>query len=415
MAPSLSDPVDLPCGLRLPNRLVKAALGEGLATSSHQPNLKFFEAYGQWGAGGWGGILTGNVMVDERHCGSSTDVLFEADPFKRPDEAWEAYAEAAQSHGTPGFVQINHPGRQSPVMGGRKWFWTKNMAPSAVPLNVGSGLLAWFLSAAIWGTPREMTIEEIRTTTQLFTDAACYVVERGFKGVQIHGAHGFLLAQFLSSKSNRRTDEYGGTPLKRARFAVEVTRAIRQAVPADVAVGIKFNSVDHQQEESLHDAIEQIRAIVDAGIDFLEISGGTYEDPQMLHARSAANIQSTKSSAREAHFLDFAREIRRSFPNLTLMLTGGFRTRAGMEAALADGACDLIGVGRPAVVNPAWPKEVLLNENMGNEEAQLLLNPVNIPSFAKKLGLNFVAAGSETVYYVMQIARIAKGLRPMAP
>jgi 2,4-dienoyl-CoA reductase-like NADH-dependent reductase (Old Yellow Enzyme family) len=220
-------------------------------------------------------------MVDERYCGSPGDLTVETDTSERPQEKWKRYAEACQKDGTPAIVQINHPGRQSPAMCGRRGFWEKTIAPSAIALNLGDNLVAKAARLFLFGTPREMTTSDIRSTIQRFTEAAQFSAEAGFSGVELHGAHGYLIAQFLSSKSNQRSDEYGGSPANRARFAVETIKAIRAVVPKKFSVGIKLNSADHQHANSLEETLEQIEHIVDAGIDFIEISGGTYEDAQV--------------------------------------------------------------------------------------------------------------------------------------
>lgn len=124
-----------------------------------------------------------------------------------------------------------------------------------------------------------MTISEIQVVRDQFVDTAILAAEAGFDGVEIHGAHGYLLAQFLAEKTNQRTDDYGGTPAARAKIVVEIITAIRASVPANFTVGIKFNSVDHQSPSAMEACLEQLRLIVDAGIDFLEVSGGSYEEP----------------------------------------------------------------------------------------------------------------------------------------
>ena len=146
---------------------------------------------------------------------------------------------------------------------------------------MGRGLVAKALVPILFGTPREMTLDDISKVTQQFVYAAGQAVDAGFQGIQIHAAHGYLLSQFLSSRGNQRTDDYGGSPSNRARLVVEVLRATRKAVPASFCVGIKLNSVDHQSQDELRDCIEQLRMIVDTGIDFLEISGGSWEDPKV--------------------------------------------------------------------------------------------------------------------------------------
>jgi 2,4-dienoyl-CoA reductase-like NADH-dependent reductase (Old Yellow Enzyme family) len=220
-------------------------------------------------------------MIDERYKGDPGDLAIESEASKRPVEKWTAYAAAVQKEGTPALVQLNHPGRQSPLGAGTKGFWDKSLAPSAIGLNMGENLIARMASGLLFGTPKEMTIGDINDVVRRFAEAAKFCAEVGFAGIELHAAHGYLLAQFLSPRSNTRTDGYGGTPANRARIVVEVIKEVRSVVPKGFTVGIKLNSADHQRGVRLDDVMEQIALINEAGVDFIEISGGTYEDPQV--------------------------------------------------------------------------------------------------------------------------------------
>lgn len=167
-------------------------------------------------------------------------------------------------------------------------------------------------------------------------------------------------------------------------------------MPSTFAIGIKLNSADHSSA-TFEETMAQIALLVEAGIDFMEISGGTYEDPQMMgYPKSEIPVKSERTAAREAFFLEFAKTVRGRHPDLILMLTGGFRTRAGCVAAIEDGACDLVGIGRPAAVEPAFP-QLLLDENVKDEKAALPLIKVPPPWYAKFLPRNLIGAGAETV------------------
>lgn len=276
----LAKPLTLPCGLTLPNRLVKAALAESWCDSQHLPSERLIETYGIWADGGWGMVLTGNVQVDATYLGTPFDnALNDRIPREKLLASWRRWAAVTNRHGTPTVMQLNHPGRQSTIGAGQRRFWAKSIAPSAIPLRLGKGIIPWAIGSLVFGTPREMTTAEIDDVVRRFADAARLASEAGFAGVQIHGAHGYLLAQFLSARSNERTDEYGGSARARAKVVVDIVRAIREAVPPGFAIGLKFNSVDHQSEQELAECIEQLQDITAAGLDYLEVSGGTYEDP----------------------------------------------------------------------------------------------------------------------------------------
>ncbi|KAJ5815196.1 hypothetical protein N7474_006973 [Penicillium riverlandense] len=418
MSSPLADPVKLPCGLVFPNRLSKAAMAELMAKTNH-PNPKLLAAYENWAEGGWGSILTGNVQVDVNHMGSPFDAALHSE-YTGNDEAllseWKKYADACQKHGTPALLQICHPGRQSFRVAGRRGIFGSTLAPSVVPMNIGDGWLMRTLAAITWSQPREMTRADIERVIRQFVDTARLAADAGFAGVELHGAHGYLLDQFLNAKTNIRTDEYGGTPAKRARFVLEILSEIRKVVPPKFCVGIKLNSAD-QSSAAFEDVMTQIKLLVEAGIDFMEISGGTYEDTRMMGYTSQSTPQAPKSertAAREAYFLEFAKAVRQRHPKLILMLTGGFRSRAGAEAAIKDNACDLIGIARPAAVDPRWPLK-LLDESIPHDKMQLLLNKAPVPFFARWLPSFLVGAGAESTYYANQIQRFARGLSTYGP
>ncbi|MFC8178341.1 NADH:flavin oxidoreductase [Rhodococcus sp. 14-2470-1b] len=327
---TLAAPLTLACGQVLPNRLMKAALSEGLGTRTHSPDVRLERLYTRWGAGGYGLVLTGNVMVDRHHIGEPGNVVIEDD---RDLDGMTRWAKSARDGGSPIWMQLNHPGRQANPMATR----SKPIAPSAIAPGI-PGIPA----------PRAMTEYEIRGIVERFATAALVAESAGFDGVQIHGAHGYLVSQFLSPSANRREDRWGGSLDNRMRFVLDVVRAIRTAVSPGFAVGIKLNSADFQRggfgEEESRLVVEHL---ADEHIDLIEISGGTYESPAMM-GRSVAD----STRRREAYFLDYAREVRTAAGDVPLAVTGGFRTRSAMGAAVASGECDVVGLGRPAAVTP---------------------------------------------------------------
>lgn len=280
MTLEIGTPLTLPCGLTLPNRLSKAAMAESWADKNRLPRERLIDVYGAWADGGWGMVLTGNVQVDVAYLGTPEDHAINNEiEYDRHVASWKKWSDVTNAHGTPTIVQLNHPGRQSLPMAGNRGLFAKTIAPSVVPVQLGEGYIAKAISCLVFGSPREMSVEEIEDVVQKFVKGAKISADAGFAGIQIHGAHGYLIAQFLSAKTNQRTDAYGGTPRKRAKLVVDIINAVRKVVPKDFCVGIKLNSVDHQSEVELAECIEQLEEVVGAGIDFLEISGGTYENP----------------------------------------------------------------------------------------------------------------------------------------
>ncbi|KAI1121566.1 NADH:flavin oxidoreductase/NADH oxidase [Nemania abortiva] len=402
----ISDALTLKCGLTLPNRLVKAAMAENKANNDKLPNEDHVAIYTEWSKAGFGMVLTGNVEVDERHLGAPNDISFSRSvPFEKQLEAWKTWAKACNTSVSPTVVQINHPGRQSPVGAGKRGFFDKCIAPSAIPLNFGPGLLSRLLASLIFGTPAAMTTADIQTVAKDFADTARLASEAGFSGVEIHAAHGYLLAQFLSPDSNKRTDEYGGSAAARVKIVLEIIAAIRAAVPKNFCVGIKLNSVDVQSTSQLSDTLEQLKLIAATGIDFLEISGGSYEQPTMS---TGLPTQSERTKAREAFFLEFAEAVRHELPEIPLMVTGGFRTRTGMKAALSSGACDMVGIGRPAILAPTLANDVILNGNVKDEEAEVSAPRVKPAWWVEKLGVSIIGTGAENAWYQSRLQKIGK-------
>ena len=326
---SLRDPLTLPCGQVLPNRLMKAALSEGRADKRNAPDNRLERLYTTWGRGGYGLILTGNVMVDGSQLGEPGNVVIEDE---RNLDALSRWAKATKDGGVPIWVQLNHPGRQSnPLDLGHK-----PVAPSAIAMSIPGA-----------PTPRELTSAEIEEIIERFATSAAVCETAGFDGVQIHGAHGYLVAQFLSPLSNQRTDEWGGDPARRMRFLIEVVRRIRTRVTPGFAVGLKLNSADFQRGGFTEDESRGVlAALAGEGLDLIEVSGGSYEQPAMMG--SAAD----STRAREAYFLDYARTVRSIVGDIPLAVTGGFRSRSAMEEAVNSGECDVIGLGRPTATTP---------------------------------------------------------------
>ncbi|VTO88035.1 unnamed protein product [Fusarium graminearum] len=404
----LSKPLQLQCGLTLPNRLIKAALAEEMADGQNLPTTAQMErTYGAWAEGGWGMVMTGNVQVDNKYLGGFGDCSISTDlPEGKVLEAYKHFVGICRKNGVPTLMQINHPGRQSPLGAGTKSYMAKNLAPSAVPLNIGDDIISKIISTVVFGTPKEMSVAEIEDVVQRFAKTACIASEAGFDGVEIHAAHGYLLSQFLSEKSNKRTDQYGGSPAARAKIIVDVCKAIRAATPATFCVGLKFNSADHQSPKELEECLEQMALIAEVGLDFLEVSGGSWENPTMF--TGTGEKKSASTAARESFFLEFAREMRAKLPNTPLMVTGGFRTRAGMEEALSEGACDLIGLGRPAIVNPFLPANLILNKEVKDDDARVYAKRIQTPWLLKKFGPKSIGSGAEIVWYRKQLQSIGK-------
>jgi 2,4-dienoyl-CoA reductase-like NADH-dependent reductase (Old Yellow Enzyme family) len=380
----LTQPLRLPNGSVIRNRLAKASMSETLATYDNRPTPKLAELYRRWAASGIGLLITGNVMIDRRALGEPGNVVIENEADLSVLRQW---ASAATAQGAAIWVQLNHPGKQA-----TKGLNSGTLAPSAVPFREDM--------QALFETPREATPAEIEEIIKRFGHSAAICKQAGFSGVQIHGAHGYLVSQFLSPHHNRRNDEWGGSPEKRRRFVLAVYQEIRRKVGRDFPVGIKLNSADFQRGGfSEEESLATMQALVDAGIDLIEVSGGTYEAPAMSGA--VQSPQKASTAAREAYFLEFAEKARASL-KAPLMVTGGFRSAAGMNAALRSGALDVIGIARLLAIDPEAPTALL----RGRDSLQRV-RPIKtgIPMI-DRMGI------MEIFWYTLQLGRIGGGGNP---
>ncbi|CAF3496937.1 unnamed protein product [Rotaria sp. Silwood1] len=395
-------PFELPCGLKLSNRIVKASMEEMLGSGDNQPNEYIYRLYERWAKGSFGLILTGNVQIDERYPGLMTDMMIPSKD-KIDIEKWKKYANVCQSHGTPAIVQINHAGRQSPS--GKRPFREPPIAPSPVSLSIGNNIFAQTLRRLVISTPHEMTRVQIDEAVTKFVEAAEIMVKAGFAGVELHGSHGYLISSFLSPKTNKRNDEYGATPKDRMTFLFRIIDAIRAIVPQTFAVGVKLNSADFSTggltEEEAHD---QIRWIDEhGGIDFIEISGGTYEAPAM--AGSEHDTRSERTKRREAYFIEFAAKVRQT-TKIPLIVTGGFRTREGMNDAIRSDACDLVAIARPVCIEFNLP-QILLDQNITDENARALQYDIRGSQCFSYIPITGTRSSIGTLWHNWQMHRVA--------
>lgn len=222
---SLNEPLTLPSGLVLPNRIAKAAMTENLADADNQPTVRHERVYRRWAEGGSGLLITGNLMVDRRYLERSRNIV--ADRHLDIGRLRQVRTAAA---GTPMLAQLNHPGRQA-----NRFITSRPPAPSAGDAVAMLGL---------FGRPRALSADEIEAIVAGFGSAAALCEQAGLDGVQVHAAHGYLLAQFLSPQVNQRTDEWGGDVPGRARALVRAVRAARAATSPGFTVAVKLNSSD---------------------------------------------------------------------------------------------------------------------------------------------------------------------------
>ena len=397
---------ELPCGVTLKNRLCKAAMTEGIADSNNFTTQRHINLYKKWSAGGAGILLTGNVQVDRRYLEGPGNVAIEKNSYHEQYNFLKRWAEAGTSNKTHLWMQISHAGRQTPGD-----INDSPLSPSSVQLKI---------PGASYGVPTPMSVEDIEDVIERFIFVAKIAKETGFTGIQLHSAHGYLLSQFLSPDINLRTDEWGGSIENRSRLMLRIVKGCRDELGNDFPIAVKLNSADFQKGGfSNSDCIKVAKLLDEAGVDVLEISGGTYEQPRLLGLddisvnKERSEVRRDSTIAREAYFLNYAEKIQAAI-NMPLMVTGGFRTSTGMNAALNSKTCDLIGIGRPLCAQP-----LVLNDLLSG-------NIQELPSFEKTLQIGrwwlspnspfliiqALNAFSQQAWFYIQIKRMADNLAP---
>lgn len=363
----------------MPNRLVKAAMEENLSNENLEPDFALWNLYEAWAKGGVGTIITGNVMVDHRSMTGPGGVVLEVGSKL---EGFKTWTTKAKSGGGKIIMQINHPGRQILAkLGGNVW------APSAISVDIGN-------LSKLLGKPKAMEEGEILETIQRFGMTAKLAEEAGFDGVQIHAAHGYLISQFLSPLVNQRTDRWGGSLENRSRFLTEVINAVRKNVSSRFIVSVKINSSDFQKGGfQFEDALQVIKSIQSLGVDFIEMSGGNYEAPAMQGvSRDGSTL------AREAYFLEFAREVTKVV-SVPIMVTGGI-SRKEIASSVLESGVSLVGIATALALNPNLPNEW---------KADQISNPrLPIPKWKSK-----TVAGLATMAMVRyQLQRLSRNQNP---
>ena len=386
MTSAVFSPFTLPCGAQLPNRLAKAAMEENMSDEGQIPGPEILRLYQRWAEGGSGLLITGNVMVDGRAMTGPGGIVLEKDSEIAPFKAW---AEAAKKNNTQVWMQINHPGRQVyAAMGGDV------LSPSNIPLDLGK-------HSHLFGKPKAMNHKDIDQLIQRFADTAVKAEQAGFDGIQIHGAHGYLISQFLSPLSNKRKDEFGGSIENRMRLLISVIKAIRSQVTSTFAVAVKINSADFQRGGfDADDAKTVILEMNKLAVDLVELSGGSYESPAMQGTTADG-----RTLQREAYFLDFAKEIAQ-VATMPIMTTGGVRRLAVAEKVLNNGI-DMVGMGTALAMNPSLPND--WKASAGIEAEQIVPHDPSVRWKDKTL-----SSIATMAVIKRQLHRMGKGKQPKA-
>ena len=395
----LAQTLTLPCGAVLPNRLAKAAMTEGLATPDGVPTEALERLYGMWSDGGPGMLLSGNIQVDADHLERPGNVVIDREPDDAMRSALTSWATAATRNGNHFWAQISHAGRQT-----QSNVNPHPKAPSAVKVGLPGGQ---------FGEPVALTVPEIEDIVKRFGICAAAVKAAGFTGVQVHAAHGYLLSEFLSPRTNLRTDQYGGDLANRARALLEIVAEVRAAVGPEFPVAVKLNSADFQKGGfAFEDSLQVAALLEEASVDLIEISGGTYEQPKLMGLTGAEEEEkqnvAESTMMREAYFVDFALAMQDKV-SIPLMVTGGFRRLAAMEQAVEGGGADLIGLGRPMCVMTDAPNRLLQGlAELPRYEQELSLFPRWLSFLEGVKALRSVAGFAVIFWYYAQLDLLGK-------
>lgn len=363
----LSQPLNLPCGVVLKNRIAKSAMSDSLGSGCGAPTDAQIRLYERWAKGGLALSIVGEVQSTSDYPEKPGNLVLndrsQLDKFK-------GLARAGSINDAHLWFQLGHAGAMADAL------ISTPKGPSALDLP---GLKCGALTAS-----------EIKTLPDEFARTAVLAKELGFGGVEIHAAHGFLLSQFLSPLFNQRTDEYGGSLENRMRLVLKTVDKVRRAVGSRFPVGIKLNSTDQleggfQQDE----ALAVVAALDKTGIDLIDISGGTY---------FPGAPSSSDRAGSGPYFLDFA-ERARANTAIPLMVTGGFKTLEQAQAAVEEGKADLVGLARALIVDPDLPKKWQVGQAPD-------------PQFPR---FDCPPEGGVTAWYTMQITRIANGESNLSP
>ncbi|KAI7772117.1 hypothetical protein LZL87_009280 [Fusarium oxysporum] len=396
-----------PSGRVAKNRFLKSPMAESLASWDPEiiskrgiPTDELIELYRRWGEGknNFGIVVTGNIDIDLNSVGAAAspgipvDAPFEGERF----EKFKQLAAVTKKDGSLFLAQVNHPGRQVP-------YKFNPIAISASDVQLGESLSALQRHVLIvtdpkmgmtFGKPHAATREEIAQIIEGFAHAAEYLEKAGFDGIELHAAHGYLLSQFLSRTTNKRTDEYGTQTVEnRLRLISEIANAIKARVSSTFIVSAKLNSVEFQDGGVTPDEARELCERLEAlGFDFVELSGGTYE-------RMALSWEKESTKKREGFFLEWAETITKALDpahKMRIFIAGGLRTVGAMVDALD--VVDGVSIGRPAAAEPRLASDIIEGRVKGAiQPAEMVEND---------LGMGMGVAGA-------QFAQIAKGFEPL--
>ena len=314
-------------GMKLRNRCVRSATYEAMAGFDGTVTRQLQDCMAELAKGEVGLIITGHAHVilegqaGPRQMGIYSDALI---------PGLEQLVSVVHEQGGAVAVQLAHAGKKGI---GKDAY--APLGPSDVVDAGGKHALA-------------MTNDDLQRTVHAFGDAAQRAVTAGFDAIQIHAAHGYLLSQFLSPHYNRRTDGYGGSIENRTRLLLEIYREIRERVGAAYPILVKLNSEDFLENGlTVEDMIRVAKVLEDAGMDAIEMSGGTFESGKFSPSRKGTS----KSEDREVYYRNAAKAFKKEV-KIPLILVGGFLSFRSAKETVDSGLADYIALSRPLIREP---------------------------------------------------------------
>lgn len=317
--------------MKMQNRLVRSATWEGMCAPDGRPTEKLIALYRDLAEGGVGLIISGYTFVrseGKQHVGK---MGIHTDAFK---DAYEAMTRTVHESGGTIATQLVHAGGQANTENAGQ----QSVAPSAIKAEQYSEI------------PAELTVGQIHDIVTAFGDGARRAKAWGFDAVQLHGAHGYLINQFLSPLTNQRIDTYGGRFENRSRFLMEVYQTVRTAVGPDFPVMIKLNASDNLTGGlDIEDGMRAARLLSEAGIDAIEVSAGTSASGDLNPARKKID-----KPEKEAYNLTLARRIK-GVVACPVVVVGGFRSIEVAQKAITEDNMDYLAMSRPFIREPDLP------------------------------------------------------------
>ncbi|KAJ5171001.1 uncharacterized protein N7500_003784 [Penicillium coprophilum] len=355
----LAQPITLKLsGKVIRNRLYRTPLSEYASTYDEnnvencgKPMDRYAELYQELAEGGAGLICTGNIPIHRDNLENYNNAVLDPNNPWDPVAAFTPAVKAAKSRGAIFLPQLQFPGRQVPE------FLNKN------PKSSSDQHLEPCLNKT-YGKPSPLTKAEIKDLVSRYVWASEVLAKAGADGIILHASHGYIMNQFLSPKINKRTDEYGGSLENRARFILEIVNAIKAKLPSNkFVIAAKLNCQDFiEGGQSFAEQCVVIKWLEDAGVDFFDISGGTYASPAWRGNIMTELAERPSQKERGSYFIEWAQELKKVLSRAVIGTTGGWRDSHRMAEAVERGDIDMCGLGRPLREDPDFVNKVLRGE-----------------------------------------------------